>query len=47
MNSPKLKPCPACGSSAELYAGDVPQYGRICFLFQQEKSYDDDSTPNL
>lgn len=24
MDSPKLKPCPACGSSAELYAGDVP-----------------------
>ena len=24
------------------------QYGRICFLFQQEKSYDDDdSPPNL
>ncbi len=24
MDSPKLKPCPYCGSSAELYAGDVP-----------------------
>lgn len=24
----------------------TPQYGRICFLFQQEKSYDD-SPPNL
>ena len=25
----------------------TPQYDRICFLFQQEKSYDDDSPPNL
>lgn len=47
MDSPKLKPCPACGSSAELYAGDVPRCGRFCFLFQQEKSYDDDSPHNL
>lgn len=24
MNSPKLKPCPHCRSSAGLYAGNVP-----------------------